>query len=278
MRESEIILNYNDYQTLIHTCDHYIQSLLDRIIDIYKINYTTYDYQNLYIYHPKKGKVMYSINPITSQRTYSFYKEQIKEAKKLTKELRKNKDMCICMDKVDEIVDLLDEIDDMVIKKPKETPIRKKSIFHRNFRTKKKEKHHHFNDIFDPNLIKYSTKIFQRYSQIDSFKIFNEEFITKEEHMIINDVNNTLLKLQDILEKTDELILYNTDFIFDGNKLFSVYKNRSLKDYDLSKIDFDNKNISGIDISENKNVYINFDKIVKDLSDANISGYDLKKI
>ena len=61
------------------------------------------------------------------------------------------------------------------------------------------------------------------------------------------------------------------------DKLFSIYKYRTLEDIDLSEINFDDRNIAGINISKNiGNISINFDKIQKDLRDANLEGYDFK--
>ena len=60
-------------------------------------------------------------------------------------------------------------------------------------------------------------------------------------------------------------------------KVLDKYRHRTLEEFDLGAIDFDNKNISGLNISKNPEVHINFDKIVKDLTDANVSGYNLGK-
>ncbi len=69
------------------------------------------------------------------------------------------------------------------------------------------------------------------------------------------------------------------DFLFaSNNTILDKFKNTSLEEYDLSLVDFDNKNISGLDISHNSEVHINFDKIVKDVSNCNFNGYDLRKI
>ncbi len=67
-------------------------------------------------------------------------------------------------------------------------------------------------------------------------------------------------------------------FLFaSDNTVLDKYKNRSLENYDLCDVDFDSKNISGLDISHNLEAHINFDKLAKDLIGTNINGYDLKK-
>lgn len=90
-------------------------------------------------------------------------------------------------------------------------------------------------------------------------------------------VNNEKVyqNLMDILyeiRKEKDFSIFDTD----GN-LLDCYKNRSLKDINLSIIDFKDTNISGIDISDNiENLNINFDKIKKDLSNTNLKGYNSK--
>lgn len=66
--------------------------------------------------------------------------------------------------------------------------------------------------------------------------------------------------------------------IFDKKcNLLDCYKQKSLENIDLNYINFNGTNISGIDISDNiGNLTINFDKIQKDLSNANLKGYDSK--
>lgn len=75
---------------------------------------------------------------------------------------------------------------------------------------------------------------------------------------------------------------YNTRFkedkIFDKyGHLKPMYYQTSLKDIDLSDIDFSKKCLAGIDVSDNiGNVTICFEKIQKDVHDANFRGYHLK--
>lgn len=102
--------------------------------------------------------------------------------------------------------------------------------------------------------------------------------------------NNRLLKrLKETIEEyqkvsgkdpeTTKLIL-TTGVLFPNSKDVSeFFKNKEiLKRCDLSKVDFNDKNISGLDISENiGNVFINFDKIDKDLSNSVIKGYNLSR-
>ena len=101
--------------------------------------------------------------------------------------------------------------------------------------------------------------------------------------------NNRLLKrLKETIEEyqkasgkdpeTTKLIL-TTGVLFPNSKdVAEFFKNKEiLKRCDLSKVDFDGKNISGIDISTNiGNISINIDKIQKDLSNTKLKGYDLK--
>lgn len=68
------------------------------------------------------------------------------------------------------------------------------------------------------------------------------------------------------------------DFLFaSDDTILDKYKYRSLEEYDLSDIDLDDKNISGLNISHNPEIRINFDKIIKDISECNFNGYNLKK-
>ncbi|MGN0973392.1 MAG: hypothetical protein ACI4OT_01480 [Bacilli bacterium] len=85
---------------------------------------------------------------------------------------------------------------------------------------------------------------------------------------------NLLKIVKEHQQMLDEKDLKN---FFVDNKVNPLYKNQTLEKYNLSNINFDNKNISGIDISKNPEVHINFDKIVKDLTNSNIRGYNLNK-
>lgn len=61
-------------------------------------------------------------------------------------------------------------------------------------------------------------------------------------------------------------------------KVLDKYRHRTLEEFDLGAIDFDNKNISGLNISKNPEAHINFDKIEKDLTNCNFNGYNLNKV
>ena len=98
----------------------------------------------------------------------------------------------------------------------------------------------------------------------------------------LKDLNSKVLvksnkKYQELVDFVEQNSTNNINLFTKNNVLLDKYKNRTLEEIDLSNINFDDKNISGIDISKNKEVKINFDKIVKDLSNSNISGYDLNK-
>lgn len=67
----------------------------------------------------------------------------------------------------------------------------------------------------------------------------------------------------------------NEIFLSDGT-LKEELKGKTLEEYNLRLIDMDNKCLSGINITKNKEANINFDKISKDISSANFRGYSLK--
>ena len=82
--------------------------------------------------------------------------------------------------------------------------------------------------------------------------------------------------LEEIIEKKIKLEKINL-FDYKGEAL-EKYKGKSLKPYNLEEIHFQGKNISGLDLSQNiDQLHIHFDKLVHDLTNSNISGYDLKK-
>lgn len=69
----------------------------------------------------------------------------------------------------------------------------------------------------------------------------------------------------------------SNDLLFDLNgNLKDSMKYHTLENYDLKKVVWEDKRIDGIDITKNKEVDINFDKIRKDVHDANFRGYNLK--
>lgn len=83
-------------------------------------------------------------------------------------------------------------------------------------------------------------------------------------------------------EQQEKIKLKNNDFFINEEKEYldiskHFYNPEIIKLYDLSLIDFTNANIAGLDISHNTEVNINFDKIVKDLTNSNINGYNLNK-
>ena len=82
--------------------------------------------------------------------------------------------------------------------------------------------------------------------------------------------------LESIIEKN---IKQDPIHLFDNNgNALEKYKGRSLENYNLTSIDFVDKNISGLDLSHNiGQLHINFDKLVHTLKDTNISGYNLNK-
>ena len=81
-----------------------------------------------------------------------------------------------------------------------------------------------------------------------------------------------------LLQTIDEKISREPLQLFDiKNECFEKYKYRSLKQYNLAKVNFDNKNISGMDLSHNiKELHIDFSRIQKDLSGSSIRGYQLQ--
>lgn len=107
----------------------------------------------------------------------------------------------------------------------------------------------------------------------------------EDEYNFINSLEDTIAieitparnykKFLDCIVKYREINSQTIAFS-DNGTLLREYKNRSLEDYNLSNIDWENKDIAGIDISSNiGNVTINFDNLVKTLENANISGYRL---
>ncbi|MGN0973393.1 MAG: pentapeptide repeat-containing protein [Bacilli bacterium] len=113
---------------------------------------------------------------------------------------------------------------------------------------------------------------------IDYFSKYPEY---KPDKIYISKYSNDYKTYKKLLKivKEHQLIINgkNIKNLFINSKINPLYKNQTLEQYDLSNLDFDNKNISGIDISKNPEIRINFDKIVKDLTDSNISGYNLNK-
>lgn len=107
----------------------------------------------------------------------------------------------------------------------------------------------------------------------------------KDDDLLLKNLQNDSLYIEnyDGFEKVVRFVsFYNfhhrKDLLFDKNgRLYEDLRGVSLENYDLKKVDWNHKNISGIDITHNPEVRINFNKIIKDLSDANISGYDLNK-
>ncbi|MGN0973395.1 MAG: hypothetical protein ACI4OT_01495 [Bacilli bacterium] len=101
---------------------------------------------------------------------------------------------------------------------------------------------------------------------------------------LLEDINeySYLLNNEDlsfVTENMNSKILLSNTALFDKyGKIKEIFlHNNLLEYYDLSNINFDNQNISGLDISHNPEVHINFDKIVKDLTDSSINGYNLNK-
>lgn len=97
---------------------------------------------------------------------------------------------------------------------------------------------------------------------------------------------NTIVKIKNkkqyeeiiaLLEKYTNKLTPNALFSEDG-KLLDKYKGKNLDGYTITDTYLDGKNISGLDVSKNLNININFDKIVKDVSGCNFNGYNLKKI
>ena len=70
---------------------------------------------------------------------------------------------------------------------------------------------------------------------------------------------------------------FSKERIFDhqGN-LKAEYHLKTLEDINLRDVDFDEKCLAYINISKNKEAQINFDKIKKDIHNANFRGYNLK--
>lgn len=80
-------------------------------------------------------------------------------------------------------------------------------------------------------------------------------------------------------ETYKDKIKISTRDLFDDGKIKRMFLNNDiLALYDLSDINFEGKNIAGLDISRNLEAKINFDKIAKDVSGCNFNGYDLKKV
>lgn len=105
----------------------------------------------------------------------------------------------------------------------------------------------------------------------DTYNILTAKVTTNPEITINNASKyNQFINYLNKQEQIDSL------FDKDGN-LYDRFKGKELGDFDLSNIDFDYKNISGLDISKNLNIHINLDKIKKDVSNCNFNGYDLSK-
>lgn len=129
-------------------------------------------------------------------------------------------------------------------------------------------------DVFSPSL-SYVTKSYCICTE--KCDVIDKDLILKSTYGMVTIKNYTdYYKLKNYVDFYD----YNhrENLFFDCNgRLWKHLRNASLEEYDLKKVDFTNKNIAGIDITHNREVYINFDKLVKDLSDANISGYNLNE-
>ena len=85
-----------------------------------------------------------------------------------------------------------------------------------------------------------------------------------------------------ITDENKKIKITNKDFFINVKEKSpiiskSFYNPEIIKLYDLSEINFNNVNITGLDISHNLEAHINFDKMVKDLTDSNINGYNLNK-
>ena len=108
----------------------------------------------------------------------------------------------------------------------------------------------------------------------------------KYNHLLafIEDNKNKLLYHISLKENNSEIenevFLENEDFFLQNQQ--EICKRFYNKDiiclYNLSHIDFTDKNISGLDFSHNLEARIHFDKIVKDIANCNFNGYNLSHV
>lgn len=137
-----------------------------------------------------------------------------------------------------------------------------------------------FKKTLEQIIIEASDTDYHEYSQLQK-----NELLIRDDNLILKNLQNTDLVIENYeeYEKLKRFVsFYNfhhrENLLFDKfGKLYENLKGMSLEDYDLKKVDWTNKNIAGIDITHNPEVNINFDKIIKDLSNANISGYNLNE-
>ena len=107
---------------------------------------------------------------------------------------------------------------------------------------------------------------------IISFNVKNNRLLTR--------IKETIKEYEQVkgMAPEETKIKLTTEVLFpNSDTAANFFKNKDImKRCDLSQVDFDKKNISGLDISENiGNVFINIDKIQKDLSNSVVRGYNL---
>ena len=93
----------------------------------------------------------------------------------------------------------------------------------------------------------------------------------KDDDLLLKNLQNDSLYIEnyDGFEKVVRFVsFYNfhhrKDLLFDKNgRLYEDLRGVSLENYDLKKVDWNHKNISGIDITHNPEVRINFNKIIQ---------------
>ncbi len=111
----------------------------------------------------------------------------------------------------------------------------------------------------------------ERFYMEDEWKLqylFLSKLVDKYSYLIEDDIKS---------KAADEKIKLTTEELFNSsNRIKKEFLSSSLLSfYDLSLIDCDGKDISGIDISRNLEINIHFDKIVKDIENCNFNGYNL---
>lgn len=137
-------------------------------------------------------------------------------------------------------------------------------------------------DIEDNDLYKYIGDMYGSSHDLEEkIKVYkvNRTFVVEDNEWIEFYLNlkNTIEFYQQLLLDKPEKIKIVNGWFFKTDKVREQYKGeKKLEPFDTSSLVFDNKNISGIDISTNiGNITINIDKIQKDLSDTKLKGYDL---
>lgn len=136
--------------------------------------------------------------------------------------------------------------------------------------------------IYDENNEKINLFVNGTYTNYFIHPIKRKDFLDRDfNHNLIYVRNyDSLLQLMKFFREIENKDIVDVEnFIFsDNHTVLKEYQNRTLEKFDLSAIDFDNRNISGLDISKNPEVHIHFNKIIKDISNCNFNGYDLKKV